>query len=214
MENDVTEIEKRILDQNFIYEQPYFYNNDLALRCELGIGDSDEQYMKNAKKRAGEIFDILFKTGVDIFFFDDYIYDYDYDTGNTICYIDKLIEQEKNRLEFCLGYQKKFRHKIVRDILYDKEEWPYLIRRNRICCYTNKGFNALKTINSQIHSQINPLIHFVSFENDCILSVYDDRGCDVVFFNEKKFKAFYPLLEKYFLEYDAVLMKERFDKII
>lgn len=201
-------MKKMILDREFCYDPPYFYNNELALRCELGVGDSDEEYMTNAKKRAAEIFAILFEDGVSMFFFDDYICDYDFDAGETV-YINPVIEAEKNRLKFCLGYQKKFRHKVVRDIPFDKEGGD-IIRRNRICCYPNKKFNATNVINSQIESQKNPTIHLVSFENDCILTVYDDRGCDIVFYDKDKFKKFYPLLEKYFLGYDKDLMKKRY----
>ena len=50
---------------------------------------------------------------------------------------------------------------------------------------------------------------FVSFENECILSVYDDRGCDAVFADKEKMCEFYPLLKPYFLEYDIEEMQKR-----
>ena len=53
-------------------------------------------------------------------------------------------------------------------------------------------------------------IGLVSFANDCILSVYDDRGCDVVFASAAKMKAMYPALEPYFLAYDLAEMQRRF----
>ncbi len=55
------------------------------------------------------------------------------------------------------------------------------------------------------------MIHFVSFENNCIFSVYDERGCDIVFFDKRQFRKFYPLLQKYFLDHDITLMKQRFE---
>lgn len=199
-------IEEMILNRNFSYEPPYFYNNDFALRCELGIGESNKEYLASAKKRAAAIFSILFENDVDMFFFDNYIYDFDFDMGNTV-YIDKLISVVKKKLKFCLGYQKKFKHLVIRDIHYDKDD--DIVRRNRICCYPNKEFNAIEVIDSQIESQENPIIHLVSFDNSCIFTVYDDRGCDIVFFDKNKFRQFYPILQKYFLDYDIALMEQR-----
>ena len=109
-------IEEMIRNRDFKYEPPYFYNNPFSLRCELGIGESNEAYLTIAKKRAAEIFNILFENNVDLFFFDNYIYDFDFDTGKTV-YINNLISLEKKRLKFSLGYQKKFKHVIIRDII-------------------------------------------------------------------------------------------------
>lgn len=210
MDNITSSMEKMILDSDFIYEPPYFYNNDLALRCELGIGKSNKQYMATAKKRAAEIYGMLFEKGVDMFFFDDYICDYDYDSDDDVkVNIGALTEFEKRRLKFCLKYQKRYRHKIVRDIPFDKE-CTDIIRRNRICCYANKKLDAVKdVINTQIDGDFYPTAHLVSFSNNCILSVYDDRGCDVVFYDKKAFVKFYPLLQKYFLDHDRELMDQR-----
>ena len=71
-------IEKLILDRDFVYLQPYFYNNPFALRCELGIGRGKE-YEKTAKRRAEEIYGILFPKGADAVIFNYWIYDYSYD---------------------------------------------------------------------------------------------------------------------------------------
>ncbi|MCH5154290.1 MAG: DUF3885 domain-containing protein [Clostridiales bacterium] len=206
------DIEQMIISRDFSYDAPHFYNNDFALRCELGIGETDEEYLTTAKKRAAAIFNILFENGVDMFFFDDYIQDWDFDMGDTV-YINHVISYEKNRLRFCLGYQKKFKHKVVRDIhdIPDDRDADTIIRRNRICCYADKKFNAIDAINAQIDRQDNPTIHLVSFVNNCIFTVYDDRGCDIVFYDKNKFRIFYPLLQKYFLEYDLDLMRQRFE---
>ena len=50
---------ERILDESFLYLQPWFYNNKLSLRCELGIGKGNE-YMENAFHRAISIANVLF----------------------------------------------------------------------------------------------------------------------------------------------------------
>ena len=52
-------------------------------------------------------------------------------------------------------------------------------------------------------------VGFVSFENECILSVYDDRGCDIVFATREKMNAFYHKLRPYFLNYDLDEMEKR-----
>lgn len=217
MKKDSFNIESKILDRHFIYEPPYFYNNEFALRCELGIGDSNEEYMDNAKCRMKNIFDILFKKGVDMIFFNNYIYDYDYDTSDKVCtHINQIISFERKKLKFCLEYQKNYAHKIVKclPISNDDSEDEDICRINRICCYPNENFNAIEALNKQIDNQENATIHLVSFVNNCIFTVYDDRGCDIVFYDKNNFIKFYPLLEKYLLKYDLDLMKQRFNKAI
>ena len=203
-------LETMILRREFRYEPPYFYRHDLALRCELGIGENEEAYITTAKKRASEIYAILFEKGVDLFFFDHCIYDYDFDMGNAVN-VNALIATEKARLKFCLNYQKKYGHAVVRDIPFEKEDDDRdVIQKNRICCYPDDAFHAIEAINEQIDGQETPTIHLVSFANACILSVYDDRGCDVVFFDKGAFQKFYPLLKAYFLDCDAALMQRRY----
>ena len=58
---------------------------------------------------------------------------------------------------------------------------------------------------------MNPTIHFVSFENECIMSIYDDRGCDIVFATKEKMQAFFGKLEPYLLAYDMEEMKKRIE---
>ncbi|MDE6200449.1 MAG: DUF3885 domain-containing protein [Clostridiales bacterium] len=210
MDKGLTSIENMILNRDFVYEPPYFYNNKLALRCELGIGDTNEEYLQNAKDRAAAIFKILFEDGVDMFFFDNYIYDEDFDMGTTV-YINNIVAATRDRLKFSLGYQKKFKHKVVRDVPVYEDDRDDICRRNRICCYPDEKFNAMQALNAQIDEQKNPTIHLVSFANDCIFTVYDDRGCDIVFYDKANFVKFYPLLKKYFLDYDRELMEQRYN---
>lgn len=97
-----------------------------------------------------------------------------------IVYLQNCISVEKSRLKFSLGYQKKYKHVVIRDIPTEKDD--SLVRKNRICCYPDKNFDALQVINSQIDNQENAIIHLVSFDNSCIFMVYDDRCCDIAFF--------------------------------
>ena len=68
-------------------------------------------------------------------------------------------------------------------------------------------------LKSQIECQLDPLMSFVSFDNQCIFSVYDDRGCDIVFFDVEKYKEFYIKLEQYFLDYDRETMRKTYESV-
>ena len=217
-----SKIENLICDGAFSYMQPYFYNHPYALRCELGIGD--EEYMATAKKRAGEIYDILFPGGADAIIFNYWIFDYS-ESGEAkkIEYeewecdpnerIQNTLEEEMEQLKFLLEYQTQYRHFSVRNLktysTFD-EIYSGKLRRNRIVCYSDgTPFDHRALIELQINGKGHE-IGFVSFLNECILSVYDDRGCDIVFATHEKMKEFYPKLKSYFLDYDKEEMEQRF----
>ena len=46
-----------------------------------------------------------------------------------------------------------------------------------------------------------------------MFSVCDDRGCDVVVADPDRFRAFYPLPEPFFLDYDRAEMARRYRQI-
>ena len=216
-------VEQKICSNDFQYLQPYFYNNPYALRCELGIGDTAEEYMDNAVKRAFEIYHILFPNGPDAMFFNHWRYDY-CDSGAAEKYnhdpedaLDDVIAHrlavEHEKLEFLFYYQFHYRHVTVRNLeTYDDpdDEDFELQRRNRVVCFSDGAdFDYQHLIDQEIHVVNGHEVSFVSFENECIFSVYDDRGCDVVFMTHDKMKEFYDRLEPYFLEFDADEMKKR-----
>lgn len=180
----MSNVENKIIDSKFEYERPWFYNNKLSIRCELGIGQ-EEEYLINAEKRANEIACILFENGVDCFFFNHSYYDYDVDDCVKITkrHIRTIINNEKENLKFCLSMQNRYKHHTVRNIKITKDEdfFETPILENRIICYPNKNFILREFVSQRINDYINPIIHFVSYSNECIFSIYDDRGCDVVF---------------------------------
>ncbi len=187
---------EQISDGSFLYRQPWFYNNQLALRCELGIGE--DEYMENAFSRAIQIARILFKNRkIDAAFFNQY-FDADgsvYVEGDFELNIDKKIDLNRNLL-------------LASDDIDDD------ISAVKRCIAYDVDFITLESIlKKQIECQINPLVSFVSLDNQCIFSVYDDRGCDIVFFSKEKYKEFYVKLEQYFLDYDREKMRETFDLI-
>ncbi len=192
----MSKIQNLIENQNFSYLQPYFYEHETALRCELGTGETDTVWMQNARKRALAVFRILFPEGnADAVIFNEWQYDGDPE-------------------EDFSGILKTYRHKIIRNL--PVPDWNTALHRNRIICYADdKLFPCEKIIQNLLLEDFGVPNHeesFVSFCNECILSVYDDRGCDIFFADSGKFREFYPLLEPFFLDYDRNLMQERLDK--
>ena len=216
---DMSIVEEKLCSSDFSYLQPYFYRHPYALRCELGIGDTDERYLSNARRRAMEIYNILFPHGADAVIFNVWLYDYcDSGEAESAQYdseeewretVEYRIQCESERLRFVSEYQMKYRHRAIRNLeTYDPEEESN--RRIRMICYADDvEFAYQELLDRQLEGRGYD-ISFVSFANECIFSVYDDRGCDVVFMTHEKMKAFYPLLQPYFLEYDAEEMQKRY----
>lgn len=218
-------VEKKICSNDFQYLQPYFYNHPYALRCELGIGDPAEEYMENAKRRALEIYHILFPDGADAIFFNYWLYDYcdsgdaekhiydsDFDLEGVI---ENRIMHESEKVRFLSNYQLNYRHFTVRNLeTYDSPEDDDFgrQRRNRVVCFSDGvAFDFQHLMDQEIEEVNGHQVSFVSFEHECIFSIYDDRGCDVVFMTHDKLKEFYNKLQPYFLEYDIEEMEKRFN---
>lgn len=213
---DMSKIEAMLLDADAPYFQPFFYNNALALRCALGVGRGEE-YMKNARERAGRIASLLFPDGPDAAVFNHPLYDLT-DSGPAMerefaespgeaesisaGYLRQVIWQTR----FLLTMQLKYRHRAVRGVRAGEDGE----RRVRMLCYADgTPIDAAALIGEELKDRYHCDLGLVSFENECVLCVYDDRGCDIVFADARKFIELYPLLEPYFLEYDRPLMEER-----
>ena len=196
-------IEKRLLDRDFAYLRPWFYENSHALRCELGQGDDTETYMHNAYRRANEIFAILFPNGQpDAVIFDQFVYEIPI----------RQPYAHKDRAFF--NRMTARRHVIVPNLrTYEDEdgEEEKTYTRNRVVSYRDtQDFPVHRLIRRCIWEQQLVPVGFVSFRNECILSIYDDRGCDIVFAAHEKMREFYPPLKPYFLDYDAEEMARRY----
>lgn len=211
-----SKIEEMILDPSFDYLQPYFYENPYALRCELGMGKTEREYMAQARSRAREIHQILFPNGADAIIFNYWIYDWS-DSGDAggeqIGDADRILGSETRALRFLLDNMRQYRHVSVRNLkTYDEPGDPDydMTRRNRMVCFSDGiGFRDLELIDRQIEDQWNLEVGLVSFENECILSVYDDRGCDVVFSCYGKMRDHYHRLKPFFLPHDLEEMERR-----
>lgn len=212
----MSKIEEMIRDRDFVYLEPYFYNNRWALRCELGIGDKEE-FDISAKRRAVEIYNILFPNGADAVIFNYWVNDFSevakgyveaFDDDVLSKWLEWFIEQETDQLRFLFEYQSKYRHTVLKWLeTYDEDDMPI---RNRVICYSDgREFDTNDIIDRQIGERFDHEISFVSFENECILSIYDSRGCDIVFATHEKLKEFYHTLEPYFLDYNRVEMERR-----
>lgn len=203
-----SKIEEMITDAAFLYQQPWFYNQPFALRCELGIGKSTRIYLKNAQKRAYKIFDILFQNAPDAIFFDYCIEDLTTWEEINAKSRPKCFEKDT---KFLAKHINNYDCSIIRNIELDGDEKDFYTQKNRIICYTDKKYPYKKRIVENF-SWASRTVHFVSFENECILSIYDDRGCDIVFATKEKMCEFYPKLEHYLLPYDLAEMQKRINE--
>jgi hypothetical protein len=104
----------------------------------------------------------------------------------------------------------------VTDLEKDSAYGAELIRRNRVICYPDdNAFDHSQLIRASVRVDLGgldqPEISFVSFKNECILSIYDDRGCDIVFATKEKYREFFIKLRNYLFRFDLEEMKKRFD---
>ncbi len=247
MINKTSLVEKAICSKEFSYLHPYFYSNPFSLRCILGMGDTEQEYYSNAKKRALEIYSLLFPNGSDAIFFNYWLHDYcSINDAEKISYlkseksimndktdlsdivldmydgeeyslndrINSIVDINSKSLKFLLKYQSLYRHLAVKNLpVYEgyEEEIETFISRNRIVYFSDgKGFDYASLIENEFRGKGHD-VSFVSFENECIFSVYDERGCDVVFMTAEKMKEFYKKLEPYFHPYDVEEMKRRYE---
>lgn len=187
---------EKIINSTFDYSQPWFYRNKLALRCELGIGKG-KKYMDNAIDRAMKIANLLFENKkIDAAFYDEYFIDGKAcEVGNFGINIDEVINLNMDVL-----------HSI--DLIDEDIETV-----KRYISYNVDFVVFERIIKNQMDNQYSHLVSFVSFDNQFIFSVYDDRGCDIVFFSEDKYKEFYAKLEPYFLDYDRTTMKNTYNSL-
>lgn len=235
----MSKIEELILSQDFGYLQPWFYNHQYALRCELAKpAKSTKKRVKSAYKNAIDIYKIIFPNQIDAVFFTYIVGDYPFGFHNTDNYLKELqkefewtksyewniksiVKGFKNEINFFYKYQNKYRNIVVTDLEHYDDDENYILRKNRVICYIdNKKFNYKKLIKRCVLTDFGSVkgggketydTSFVSFENECILSIYDDRGCDIVFATKEKYQEFYQKLQKYLLEYDVEEMQRRYN---
>ena len=190
-------IERLICDKDFAYLEPWFYNNPFALRCCLGIGDGD-LYIANAKKRAREIFNILFPNGADAIIFDHFIYDHS-DCGDAEKnffaeiefdvegIIDNRIKFELENLRFLFKMQAEYRHFSVKNLkVHDEyyDESAYRKKYQSAKKFYDEIFDFLK------HFNIDEKIfkHLFDFQKNIIKKPYDT---DIIIEGEYDFLTYF-----------------------
>ncbi|MBR3381922.1 MAG: DUF3885 domain-containing protein [Clostridia bacterium] len=211
----MSKIEKLLLDRDFQYYPPFFYRHELSLRCELSMGSK-----RSALKRAREIFALLFDGRPDAIAFNYRLTDLSESggpaweefgfPGEAESVHAGYLKDVTRMTRFLLDNQLRYRHDVLRGTRSALGIGDGCVLNNRVICYSDgRGFDNEKLIKLCVDDRFNPDIGFVSFENECVLLIYDDRGCDAVFADKAKFLEFYPKLEPYFLGYDRALMEER-----
>ena len=197
-------IEDLLLSRDYSCLPPLFYNNGYAMRCELGAGGAaSRQQVRTAGQKAMQIYRILFPDGADALFFHRFTFDQSCGDG----WQDRFVR----------SFQRKYRYTVIPDLDPGDLAEDGLTKRDRILCYADgKRFHASRLIRRLVRSDFGGKgaldTSFVSFENECFLSIYDDRGCDVVFATKEKYRQFYTLLSQFLLDYDLEEMKRRFYK--
>lgn len=211
----MSKIEKLLLDRDFQYFPPFFYGHELSLRCELSMGSK-----RSALKRAREIFALLFDGRPDAIAFNYRLTDLSESggpageefgfPGEAESVHAGYLKDVTRMTRFLLDNQLRYRHDVLRGTRSALGIGDGCVLNNRVICYSDgRGFDNEKLIKLCVDDRFNPDIGFVSFENECVLLIYDDRGCDAVFADKAKFLEFYPKLEPYFLGHDRALMEER-----
>lgn len=202
-------IEKYICDKDFTYMRPLFYNHPFALRCELGIGNTDKDYMNNSFKRANEIFNIIFDDGVDALFFDYCLYDWS--ESDDVIDIKRDLKEYKLILKELSKWLNNYPHMVIRNLPIEDGCCDSQYRNRLVCFVRDYKINYRKFIKRDITSYKYPPISYVSYKNECIMSIYDDRGCDIVFATKEKLQEFFIKLKPYLLDYDMEEMKKRIE---
>ena len=202
----MSNVERKINDNTFLYQKPWFYNNKLSLRCELGIG-KETVYLENAVNRALDILNILFKGDIiDCVFLDEYTIEDD--INDNVIFVNDEVDQPDINEYF--NFDKTIDLNITNN---NNELYENVVSLKRHFTYNIDKTKIETIITKQILNEAH-VYHFVSFKNNFIYSIYDDRGCDIVFFDEEKYKEFYFKLEKYFLDYDRESMKNTLDSLL
>ncbi len=206
-------IAQQVCSADFPYLQPWFYNHPYALRCELALGKNRREQFDSAQERAGNIFQILFENGVDLAFFDQWLEDPTYGDQFDMR-IGSLFQWMRSTFRQLLMLRKwmKYPFYIVRSLDNAEENLTLLEHRNRIVCHVSgEEIDFMPLIDKQASSAPNSFepISLVSFENECILSIYSQYGCDIVFSSKEKMQRFFPLLKPYLFDYDMDEMLRR-----
>ena len=209
----MSRIEKLILSRDFDDESPHFYRSPWALRCELGLGEG-EAWRNSARARAREIYHLLFPRPADAVIFDDVLTDYTFNSGEDVYLgpVSEAIRRETARLRRLFRFYRHGRHSVVKNLSPQTPE-DFDVRSRVICYADGRPFGDEAIIDDEIDER-GCGMGLVSYDSECVLWVYDGRGCDAVFATPEAMLAFYDRLSPYFLQYDAAEMARRRDEAL
>lgn len=159
-----------------------------SLRCELGIGEAGGNIGKRRADGRRKFSTFCFAAEWTPCFWSTpwRIPRWQKERRNQI-HLDLMTRMEKKSLKWFYGW-KKYPHRLVLNV--PKSDDEDVLRVNRLVCYFDKAerIDFKKLVVKNIDKNI---FHLVSFENECIFSVYDDRGCDIVFADKEKYAGIF-----------------------
>lgn len=184
------------------FSKPFFYNNNVGIRFEIGIGDTnDEVYIPNANTRAITIFEDLFDVDDDILII-----------VNSFRENDETNSISDNILD-CLGEDICLSYNLLPNV-YDEEDEDYKMVQFYIECKIRhldyeKLIRMICNSDFGIEPMIDDEIYVVNITKDLVYHLYDDRGLDVVSNDVDILKDIYRKRNSWILEYD----RQRIDSI-
>ncbi len=199
---------------NFSLKPPLFYNWEIGIRFELGVGWDRENnyenspYVQRVYKRAITLFESLHPQDEEIFFVVDVN---DFGDGKTYKHKARIFSPyvcEKSILY-------KLKHAKMPYIFpEDDEDGKYKTHRFTLKCKTSdiKYISLLKAVCNQdlgFQPSIYHRIYFLNIKRETIFHVYDDRGCDLLAISPESIRDIYNTYSDWILDYD----KDEIDKV-
>ncbi|MEF2248372.1 DUF3885 domain-containing protein [Paenibacillus sp. IITD108] len=198
------------------FDPPFFYNNDIGIRFELGLSDrriSDETYFKIVGERALTLFESIFTN--DCFL---YVLAVSYESLEILdAYIDGEVDVFST---FFSDSQKLEVENIMNEEVYDEDSNELIgyIRSNGISCSISEinyksllgvkgGFSDSKDI------YINDRIYFIEPNKGIVFHMYDSRGLDIVSISKSAIFYLYKDYNDWILDYDREIIDKIFEGI-
>ncbi|UCJ18768.1 DUF3885 domain-containing protein [Pseudomonas sp. MM211] len=211
------------MSQNEIkLERPLFYNNPFGLRFEIGPAEIgvwvsrerrqlNEKYFNAALERAQNIFDTAFTLTDEI----SIVYQMFSDGRRRIkkkCYILRQINTGSTKEIAFSDHRELYSESLG----YKCEFW----HRATVSGLTVADINIKKILLALINTDFGsrqPVIagecYFINHTKGLVLSLYDDRGMDVVALKKETLQALYKIHNKLLLNYDRAHIDQVFSHI-
>lgn len=211
----MSQIEGLIKSESFDYLQPILYRNQNVLRCELSEVHRGKANRRTAFKNALAIYELLFPAGADALFFHSNVSDMSLceDYGFSRQEMEGILACEREKLNLLASLQNVKKRTVIENLARYDDAPAEVIKRNRIIFYAGSAdLNEkalIKRLTDPREGRLQALEpSFVSFANECILSIYDERGCDIFFADKEKYRQFFHRLQPFLFDYDIELMRQ------